>query len=97
MCVHLNTSGKEITREYGRKFRQLQTSLRNDQNAELRSQLLKESINAIELTQMTPDQLAPKSKQEQIEESKKFFFEQRVLPKDEGMVIMKTSAGLEII
>ena len=46
---------------------------------------------------MTPDQLAPKSKQEQIEESKKFFFEQRVLPKDEGMVIMKTSAGLEII
>jgi hypothetical protein len=46
---------------------------------------------------MTPDQLAPKSKLEQNEESKKFFFEQRVLPKDEGQIIMKTSAGLEII
>jgi len=44
-----------ISRDYGRKFRQLQTSLRNDDNTELRSMVLKEKIVAFEVTQLTPD------------------------------------------
>jgi hypothetical protein len=55
MSVHLNVGNKEISREYARKFRQLQTSLRNDSNSELRSQLLNEEINAMDLTHMTPE------------------------------------------
>lgn len=82
MSVHLNTSGKDISREYARKFRQLQTSLRNDSNGELRQQLLNEEIPAVELTRMTPEQLAPKSKVEQDKEAKRLHFEQRILPKE---------------
>lgn len=97
MSVHLNSGGKEISREYARKFRQLQTSLRNDSNSELRLQLLNGDIIAIDLTRMTPEQLAPKSKLEQDKETKRLYFEQRVLPKEQSPIMMKTSAGLEII
>lgn len=97
MYKHLNSTGKEISREYARKFRQLQTSLRSDSNGELRAQLLDEKIEAVELTTMTPEQLAPKSKVEQEREAKRLHFEQRILPKDSGLIMMKTSAGLEII
>ena len=46
---------------------------------------------------MTPEQLAPKSKVEQEREAKRLHFEQRVLPSEPGLIMMKTSAGLEII
>jgi hypothetical protein len=46
---------------------------------------------------MTPEQLAPKSKVEQEREAKRLHFEQRILPKEPGLIMMKTSAGLEII
>jgi len=55
MYKHLNSSTREISREYARKFRQLQTSLRSDSNGELRAQLLNEKIEAVELTTMTPE------------------------------------------
>lgn len=97
MNVHLNTASREISREYARKFRQLQTSLRNDSNGELRLQLLNEDINALELTHMTPEQLAPKSKIEQEKETKRLHFETRIIQKEPDVVVMKTSSGIEVI
>lgn len=41
---------QEISKGYGRKFRQLQTSFRNDGNAELRLRLLMGEVDLLKVT-----------------------------------------------
>jgi len=43
----------EISKDYGRKFRQLQTSLRNEENYELRLQILNREMDALTLTKLS--------------------------------------------
>ena len=50
MWVNFNN---EISRDYGRKFRQLQASLRNDENEILRQQLLNGEIEPVSVTSLT--------------------------------------------
>ena len=54
----------EISREYGRKFRQLQASLRNDDNITLRFRLLKGEIEPISVTSLSADDLVPKARKD---------------------------------
>jgi hypothetical protein len=90
---------KSLNKEYGRKFRQLQTSLRNDENFELRLQLLSAQIDPLKVHELTNEQLLPPSRKHQIEQSKRRYFEQAVfLPDKEDMKkIIKTTQGLEYI
>lgn len=90
---------KALNKEYGRKFRQLQTSLRNDENFELRLQLLSGQIDPLKVHELTNEQLVPPSRKEKIEQSKRRYFEQAVfLPdKDDMKKIIKTTQGLEYI
>jgi len=44
---------QQINKEYGKKFRQLQTSLRNDDNFELRYQLLTHEIEPYGVTKLS--------------------------------------------
>ena len=99
MWVNFNN---EISRDYGRKFRQLQASLRNDENDILRQQLLNGEIEPVSVTSLTQEHLAPKSRQEQNELIKKKHFEQKIKINGEsessgGLLVVKTSQGLEYI
>ena len=92
----------EISREYGRKFRQLQASLRNEDNSTLRFQLLTGEIEPISMVSLSADDLAPKARKDQIENIKKDHFDQRVKMTEEseggqGLLVVKTSQGLEYI
>ena len=91
----------EVSREYGRKFRQLQASIRNDENDGLRHQLLIGKIEPVAITTLTPEQLAPKRRQEENELIKRKNFEQKIKIDDEdnvsGGLVVKTSQGLEYI
>ena len=86
----------EISREYGRKFRQLQASLRNEDNSTLRFQLLTSEIEPISMVSLSADDLAPKARKDQIENIKKDHFDQRVKMTEEseggqGLLVVKTS------
>lgn len=84
----------EISKDYGRKFRQLQTSLRNEENYELRLQILNREMDALTLTKLSNEQLVPRSRKEKMEQSKKQFFEEHVrLESDELKGIVKTDQG----
>lgn len=53
--------GEDITKEYGKKFRDLLTALKNDENTELREGLLLGKILPEEFVKYERDQLMPKS------------------------------------
>ena len=92
----------QLSKEYSRKFRQLQASLRHDENHELRMRLISGQVEPLSVTSLRPDQLAPKQRQEQMEFQMKQYFDSKVKISNEddaaaGSMIMKTDQGLEFV
>ena len=54
----------EVSREYSRKFRSLLTSLRHEDNHDLRMKILRGQIEPMSVSQLRSDQLAPRARQE---------------------------------
>ena len=52
----------ELNKDYSRKFRQLQASLRHDDNQELRLRILKGVVEPLSVAKLQPHQLAPKAR-----------------------------------
>jgi hypothetical protein len=68
----------QISKEYGRKFRQLQTSLRNEDNYELRLCILNREMDALTITKLSNDEFVPKGRKERNANIKKAYFDQQV-------------------
>jgi hypothetical protein len=63
----------------------------------LRYGLLTGELDPVKVTEMTPQQLAPKSLQEKMEQQKKRFFEEQVIMNDPMQLIVKSHKGDEIV
>ena len=65
---------KSINKDYGKKFRVLQTTLSAPENTKLRAQLIQGLLNPNELTRMSADSLmSPEKKTQRQEEEDKIF------------------------
>ena len=92
----------QLSKEYTRKFRQLQASLRHDENQELRLKVLSGAIEPLAVTTLRADQLAPRSRQEQMEQQIRYNFESKIKLNDDadsaaGVMVVKTDQGLEFV
>ena len=85
----------ELNKEYSRKFKQLQASLRNDDNYELRIQLLTGKIEPLSVTQLKTEQLAPRIRHEHKERQLKQNFSGAEEEANGGNFINKTDQGIE--
>ena len=89
--------GEDISKEYGKKFRDLLTALKNDENTELREGLLLGKIQPEEFVKYERDQLIPKSLMQLREQSQRKYFQENVqLDSDKPIqVVMKSHKGEE--
>ena len=69
---------EEISSDYGKKFRDLLTALKNDQNVELREGLLTGSITSNDFVEFGREKLIPKKFLLQRDQAQKKFFEDNV-------------------
>ena len=70
---------EDISREYGKRFRDLLTALKNDENTELRLNLLVGKIQPEDFVRFERDQLIPKSLMQLREESQRKYFQENVI------------------
>lgn len=92
----------ELNKDYSRKFRQLQASLRHDENQELRYRILQGLVEPLSVAKLQPHQLASKARQAQMEDQMKQYFDSKVkIDESEdgasGSRVIKTDAGLEFV
>jgi len=90
---------REVSKDYVRKFRQIQTALKNDDNGDLRQQLVTKAIDAMTaVTFLKADMLVPAIKKQKIAEDQKKNFETKVIINEGDIgVVTKTDSGLEYV
>ncbi|CDW83551.1 transcription elongation factor s- [Stylonychia lemnae] len=88
---------ESVSKDYSSKYRQLYTALKNDENFELRFQILSGDIDPVKVTELSSQQLAPKSLQERVELQKKKYFEEQTIVNDPIQLIVKSHKGDEIM
>lgn len=91
-----NDSG--ISKEYGKRFRDLLVGLKNDENQDLRFQLLTGAAKPQDFIDFDKDQLAPRSLIEQREKSQQMYFNENVLKTGNmaHQIVFKNHKGEEI-
>ena len=85
---------EEISKDYGKKFRDLLTALKNDENTELREGLVTGRISPADFVKFERNQLIPKSLILQREQSQKKYFQENVII-DSDIVVIKSAKGEE--